>query len=270
MTVRVWNVQTGGQTHRLDGYTSDVRSVAFSSDGHWIASGSDDRTVRVWNSQSGKPVGLPLTGHSSSVRGVSFSPGTLQIISGSVDSTIRVWSAPHDKLSQQITCIHLSREPTSSSEDRISLENCPSVVSSCYSPDGSLYAASTLDGHVSMWSRGRKLLWESDIIIYPIHLLRLSETQLVLSAPDGSTLYWDLLDGNPTPDKAITYTRGPQLSESNLYQSTTLSKDAISWIPFDYDAGLWAYVDGCFISFEGEKRSITIIDLRNFSSLSFF
>ena len=259
-TVRIWDVQTGRQTHKLNGHQDHVFSVAFSSDGDWIASGSRDRTVRVWNTWTGQPANLLVTpGYTDYVTGVSFSTDNLYFISGGL---ICILSMTMPKPPQQITCIHLSREPTSSSEDRISLESCP-VVSSCYSPDGSLYAASTLDGHVSIWSRGHKLLWESYIVIYPIHLLRLSETQLVLSAPDGSTLSWNLLDGKPTHDKAIS--RGPQLNASDLHQSTIHSNDTFSWIPFDFDAGLWAYVDGCLIGFEGEERSVTIVDLRDFS-----
>jgi WD40 repeat protein len=137
-----------------------VRSVAFSPDGHWIASGSFDKTVRVWNSETGEPVGLPLIGHTDSVNGVAFSPDGLQLISGSGDCTIRIWSAPSkwQKPSQQITSIHLSRHPSSSHDDRISLQGHPSVVSTCCSPDGSLYAASTLEGQVSIWSIGPQAL----------------------------------------------------------------------------------------------------------------
>jgi hypothetical protein len=73
------------------------------------------------------------------------------------------WQKP----SQQITAIHLSRQPTSSGNDRISLQGHPSVISACCSPDGSLYAASTLDGHVSIWNGDRTLLWETNILSIP-------------------------------------------------------------------------------------------------------
>ena len=77
----------------LQGHTSPVFSVAFSPDGRHIVSGSNDRTIRVWDAQTGGQVGNPLQGHTSSVRSVAFSPDGRHIVSGSDDKTIRVWDA---------------------------------------------------------------------------------------------------------------------------------------------------------------------------------
>ena len=268
-TVRIWDVQKGWQMCKLDG-DEGHKSVAFSFDGHWIASGGDDKTIRVWDSRTGQPGGQLRTGHSDSVQGVSFSPDAFHLISGSSDHTIRIWSAVRKwpKPSQQITGIRVSQVPVSSPNDGVLLQGRHSVVSACSSPDGSLYATSTLEGHVSIWNIERKLIWETDILIYPIHLLRLSETQLILSAPDGSTLSWKLMDGKPTHEAT---SRRPQLkasdlhhSASNIHQSTSQSKDTVCWLPFDSDVGLWAYIDRCLISFEGEERSVKFVDIQDF------
>ena len=75
----------------LKGHDDWVRSVAFSPDGRHIASGSDDKIVRVWDAQTGHSVMYPLEGHDHFVRSVAFSPDGRHIISGSDDKTVRVW-----------------------------------------------------------------------------------------------------------------------------------------------------------------------------------
>jgi WD40 repeat protein len=76
----------------LEGHTEPIRSVAFSSDGSQIISGSDDNTVRVWDAVSGEAKHT-LSGHTSLITSVAFSPEGSQIISSSDDDTVRVWDA---------------------------------------------------------------------------------------------------------------------------------------------------------------------------------
>ena len=58
-----------------------------------VISGSDDRTVRVWDLATGTPVGDPFTGHDGAVNAVAAAEldGRPVVISGSDDETVRVW-----------------------------------------------------------------------------------------------------------------------------------------------------------------------------------
>ena len=73
----------------MKGHTDAVVSVAVTPDGHHIISGSDDKTIRVWDLASGTEI-KKLEGHTNRVYSVAVTPDGRHIVSGSNDKTILV------------------------------------------------------------------------------------------------------------------------------------------------------------------------------------
>ena len=75
------------------GHTGVITCVRYSPNGCRVVTGSRDKTIRIWDAESGAVVGEALTGHNGAVWSVAYSPDGRHIISGSRDSTIRIWDA---------------------------------------------------------------------------------------------------------------------------------------------------------------------------------
>ena len=88
----------------MRGHIGMVRSVAYSPEGHFIASVAVDRTLRIWDPGTGELVGEPLRGHGHEVTSVAFSPVGARLATGSIDGTVRIWRipAPRSSLAQPI------------------------------------------------------------------------------------------------------------------------------------------------------------------------
>ncbi len=90
MTVRVWDVETGGSVRALNGHTDFVYAVAISSDGCHALSGARDNAVRMWDVEKGRCERL-LIGHQGVVLSVAISGDGSRALSGAGDHTVRVW-----------------------------------------------------------------------------------------------------------------------------------------------------------------------------------
>ncbi|MGW1599947.1 nSTAND1 domain-containing NTPase [Streptomyces eurythermus] len=124
----------------LNGHSQAVYAVAFSPDGRTLATGSGDRTIRLWSlADPARPVplGRPLTGHTGWVYWLQFSPDGHTLASASRDRTARLWDVRdprHPKV--------LGRPLTGHSDF---------VFSVSFSRDGRTLATAGHDGTVRLW-----------------------------------------------------------------------------------------------------------------------
>ncbi len=77
---------------KLTGHEDWVRGVAVSPDGTWAASGSRDKTVKIWDLETGA-CRATLQGHTREVNSVAITPDGKLILSASDDNSVRVWDA---------------------------------------------------------------------------------------------------------------------------------------------------------------------------------
>jgi len=80
----------------LEGHSGRVTSTVFSPDGKMVLSGSEDKTLRLWDILMGKEI-RAFTGHAKAVTSVAFSSDGSLVLSGSEDRTIKLWDVSTGK-----------------------------------------------------------------------------------------------------------------------------------------------------------------------------
>jgi WD40 repeat protein len=110
-----------------------VRALAYSPDGHTLATGGDDHRIQIFNAHTGQPV-RTLTGHSDTVNTVAFSPDGHTLASGSDDHTVRIFNTDTGQLLRTLT------------------GNTRTVTAVAFSPDGHTLASAGHDGTVRLWN----------------------------------------------------------------------------------------------------------------------
>ncbi|MBW4477637.1 MAG: NACHT domain-containing protein [Tolypothrix brevis GSE-NOS-MK-07-07A] len=110
----------------------NVRSVAFSPNSQFLATGDSRGMVRLWDVASGREI-LNCKGHTHWVESVTFSPTDAIIASASNDQTVRLWDVSTGK------CLKILQEHTNS------------VLCVVFNPDGQKLATASLDQTVKLW-----------------------------------------------------------------------------------------------------------------------
>jgi WD40 repeat protein len=121
--------------HTLRGHKQGIERIAWSPGGHFLATPSDDGTIRVWDAGTGQPV-RTLVGHKSRVLSVSWSADGRLLASAGDDGTVRVWDAG-------------TGQPV-----RILEGHTGRVYDVSWSADGRLLASAGAGGTVRVWDAG--------------------------------------------------------------------------------------------------------------------
>lgn len=169
-----WHLQKVFRLH-----TDDILGFAFSHNGKLLASGSVDRTIRVWDVETGETVLGPLKGHTDWVCSVAFSPDDRRIVSGSYDCTVRIWDVQTGKQLLQF-------------EGHTSW-----IWSLAFSSDGSRVASSDDDNVILIWDVDSKCrihyLQQPEHLVVKIHFS--SDDRFIAATGGGHLGIWDVKSG---------------------------------------------------------------------------
>ncbi|EMD36498.1 hypothetical protein CERSUDRAFT_138171 [Gelatoporia subvermispora B] len=170
-------------SERPQGHSSRVWCVAFTPDATQVVSGSEDKTVSLWNAQTGASVLNPFQGHSGLVKCLAVSPDGSYIASGSADKTIRLWNA---RTGQQVA------GPLSGHDNW--------VQSLVFSPDGTRVISGSSDGTIRIWDTrtGRPVTKPLEGHSDTVWSVAISPdgTQIVSGSADATLQLWNATTGD--------------------------------------------------------------------------
>jgi len=121
--------------HTLTGHSgtlSSVNTLAINPDSHTLASGGDDKNIKLWDLNTQKIL-ASLSGHSQAVKSVAFSPDGKILATASDDKTIKLWEV---KTLKEICTL---------------LGHSHAVKSVAFSPDGQILASGSWDKTIKLW-----------------------------------------------------------------------------------------------------------------------
>lgn len=228
--------------NRLIGHQGSVLTVDISPDGKLIATGSNDKTVKIWKEDGTL---LEILEHSATVHRVAFGPDNKSLVSGSLDGRVKLWSVDgtllkdikaHDAPVWGVAFSPNGEIIASASGDRtVKLWGIDgtllttltgheqSVWSAAFDAEGKIVASAGVDGTVKLWSIDGgllKTLKGHESAVWDVAFCQ--QTNLLVSAStDKTAKLWRLdgtLIGNFAADDALV---GTDCSDNGEYIATS-------------------------------------------------
>ncbi|NCQ83580.1 MAG: NACHT domain-containing protein [Microcystis aeruginosa W13-18] len=212
-----FDVETGEEIRTPIGYNEYFYSISFSPDGKTLATGSSDKTIKLWNVETGQEI-RTLSGHNDSVDSVSFSSDGKTLATGSSDRTIKLWDVEtgqeirtltgHNHYVNSVSFSPDGKTLATGSEDKtIKLWNVETgkeigtlkghnetVNSVSFSPDGKTLATGSYDKTIKLWNveTGKEIrtLSGHDGSVYTVSFSPDGKT-LATGSDDGTIKLWN-------------------------------------------------------------------------------
>lgn len=213
---------------------SYVRTVAFSPNGQYLVSGSEDKSVKVWDIAASNLKSV-LTGHELDIYAVEVSSDNRFVVSGSGDGKTKIWDL------QKLSLIHTLDAPVTSDSTNATgkLSGTEGVTSIAITPDNALIATGCLDNVIRLWDS------ETGQLVHTLQGHQDSVYALSFS-PDGRNLVSGSLDKNLKIWNVV-----------NTQCVSTLTGHR------DYVLSVVYSVDGNWVISGSKDRSVQFWDVRN-------